>query len=85
MKMKCLAQGHKTAPRRDSHPRPCDQESCTSPTELPVLPKVNIERIFKMKVYFLVLRWNPVMSSPNKNVKIRADKRNCRETDKVGN
>ena len=34
MKMKCLAQGHNTAPLvRSSNPRPCNQGSDTLPTE----------------------------------------------------
>ena len=38
MKMKCLAQGHNTAPLVSSNPRPCDQKPGTLPTELTVLP-----------------------------------------------
>ena len=38
--MKCLTQGHNTAPpvRFEPAARPCDQESDTLPTELTVLP-----------------------------------------------
>ena len=38
MGMKCLAQGHNTAPRVRMNPQPCDQESDALPTELSVLP-----------------------------------------------
>ena len=39
MGMKCLAQGHNTAPRVRINPPPCDQESDALLTELLVVPR----------------------------------------------